>query len=156
MTIGRICSRNVHIAGPEESALVAARRMESENVGALVVLDAGKRPTGLVTDRDLALRVVAEGRDPKSVRVSEVMSAHPSTIEESAPIEDAVAMMRRVGVRRLPVVDAKGALVGIATVDDVLDLLAGELGDLGRTLSFSRPGVAAPVVIQAKGASANP
>jgi CBS domain-containing protein len=150
MSIGKICTRSVHIAKPDESVHDAARRMESENVGCLVVLDSGRRPTGILTDRDLATRVVANGRDPRATRVSEVMSAHPRTIEESAPIQDAVATMRRVGVRRLPVVDKKGAVAGIVTADDVLDLVSGELGDLGRALSFSRPGMSPPAM-QARG-----
>ncbi|MCB9916072.1 MAG: CBS domain-containing protein [Planctomycetes bacterium] len=145
MTIGRICSRVTHLADAHERARDAARRMKQENVGTLVVVDGQQRPIGILTDRDLALRLVAEGHDPAQVTVAEVMTAHPRTAPEDLPIEDALTRMRGFGVRRLPVVDAQGKLVGILSADDVLELVAEELGSIGRILGWSHRGIGLPV-----------
>ena len=127
MTIGRICHREVDLTDVRESVRDAARRMRERGVGTLLVLDDERRPAGILTDRDLALRVVAANKDPLRTNVEEVMTAHPRTVSERAPIEDALALMRSLGVRRLPVVDAGARLVGIVSLDDVLALLAEEL-----------------------------
>lgn len=140
MSAGRICSRSTYLADPEESVQVAADRMKDENVGTLVVLDADRKPVGILTDRDLAVRVVAAGLDARKAKVAQVMSAHPRQVSEETPIEDAVATMRGLGVRRLPVVDAAGRLAGILSVDDVLELLVEELSNLGRIAAASRAG----------------
>jgi signal-transduction protein with cAMP-binding, CBS, and nucleotidyltransferase domain len=111
--------------------------MKRESVGTLVVVDAERKPVGIVTDRDLALRVVAEGLDPRATTVGEVMTEHPRWVREDTPIEDATARMRDLGVRRVPVVDARGRLVGILSVNDVLELVTEELSHLGRIVASS-------------------
>jgi CBS domain-containing protein len=143
MTVGRICIREVDLAEPEETARDAAQRMAARHVGTLVVVDSERRPTGILTDRDLALRVVAAGENAERLSVGEVMTAGIRTIEEDAPIEDALEAMRRQGVRRLPVVDAAGTLVGILSVDDVLSLLIEEFRSMGGVLERSSPRVVA-------------
>jgi signal-transduction protein with cAMP-binding, CBS, and nucleotidyltransferase domain len=144
MSVGRICSRCTHLAGPEESVLVAADRMKDENVGTLLVVDADRRPVGILTDRDLAVRVVAPGLDARATTVGQVMTAHPRWVGEETPIEDAVAAMRGLAVRRMPVVDGDGRLAGIVSVDDVLELVTEELGNLGRIVGASQPGAGVP------------
>jgi CBS domain-containing protein len=139
MTIGRICNRDVDTAEPQEFVRAAAQRMGSRAVGTLLVLDRERCPVGILTDRDIAVRVVGEGREPNSVRVSDVMSAHPHTVSELAPLEDAIAIMRTHGVRRVPVVSPQGALVGMITLDDVLSLLAEDLWSMRRVLEKSSP-----------------
>ena len=139
MTVGRICTRTTHLADPHETVRTAARRMEDVNVGTLVVLDVNRRPIGIVTDRDLVLRCVARGLDPDETTVSQVMSAPPRCVVETAPIEDAMAILRRASVRRLPVVDDDGRLEGIVSVDDVVELLVEELEHLGRIVGCARP-----------------
>jgi len=89
MSIGRFCTRNVDTASFDESALDAAQRMRDRQVGTLVVIDA-EHPVGIVTDRDLTVRVLATGVDPKAVRVSEVMTPSPTTIREEDSIEAAL------------------------------------------------------------------
>lgn len=123
----------------DETAQAAAGRMRDHGVGTLVVVDADRRPTALVTDRDLALRVVAEGRDPNRVAVGEVASAPAATVPEEASIESALGTMRAHRVRRLPVVGTDGRLVGILALDDVLDLLAEEFGVIGGLLARQAP-----------------
>jgi CBS domain-containing protein len=139
MSAGRICVRRVVIAGHGESVREAAERMLAEDVGALVVLDAERRPVGIVTDRDLALRCIAARRDPEKTTVGDVMSKPTARILESTPIEDALGEMMRAGARRLPVVDEAGRLVGILALDDVIELLAEETAAIGRLLARRHP-----------------
>jgi CBS domain-containing protein len=138
MSVGRICVRVVQVAEPGESAREAARRMAAEDVGTLVILDAGKRPVGIISDRDIMVHCVAEARDPTEVKLSEIMSAPVVTVPDGTPIEDALGWMARDGVRRLVVVDDDGRLVGILALDDVLELLAEETATIGRLLAGAR------------------
>lgn len=139
MSVGRICMRAVSTAEPEETLAMAGARMRDHAVGCLVVVDAKRVPVGMVTDRDLMLRCVAGGDDPEDVRVAQAMSAPVVTARESMPIEDALSQMVGSSVRRLPVVDEGGALVGILALDDVLDLLTEEVTAVGRLLARRRP-----------------
>ncbi len=107
----------------------AARTMRDRGVGSLVVVREGQ-PLGIVTDRDLVLRVLAEGLDPRSVRLADVVTYDPVTVATTDGIETAVARMRAHGVRRLPLVDERGQAVGIVTSDDLLVLLGGEMAAL--------------------------
>jgi CBS domain-containing protein len=139
VSVGRICLREVDLAQPGESAIEAACRMRDRRVGTLVVVDGAGRPVGLVTDRDLALRVVATGADPRVISVREVMTPHPRTVSEGTAIESALAVMRSGVLRRLPVVNDRGELVGILSLDDVLDLLAEEFGLVRGLLAREAP-----------------
>jgi CBS domain-containing protein len=139
MTVGRICQREVDTAEPAETIRIAAQRMASRAVGALVVLDAHRKPVGILTDRDVAVRVAAEGRDVHLVTVGEVMTRSPRTIVESEPIEDALERMRTHAVRRLPVVSGRGELVGIVALDDILALLSEEMAKMGKIVEKSSP-----------------
>ncbi|MEM9588816.1 MAG: CBS domain-containing protein, partial [Planctomycetota bacterium] len=90
MAVGRICTREVDVAAPDESAQVAAQRMKKRNVGSLVVLDQHQRPAGVITDRDLVLRVLATGLEPGTTSLSEVMTKLPDSVLETTPIESAI------------------------------------------------------------------
>ena len=139
MSVGRICVRRVVIASHGESVRQAAGRMLSEDVGALVVLDAERRPVGIVTDRDLVARCLAERRDPEQTTVGDVMSKPAARVNERTSIEDALAEMMRTRARRLPVVDDEGRLIGILALDDVLELLVEESATIGRLLARRGP-----------------
>ena len=139
MSVGRICIREVDLAEPGESVEVAARRMNSRNVGTLMVLDKESRPIGILTDRDLAIRVVAKGLDAGETTVGEVMSKAPDAVREETPIETALSYMRAGAFRRLPVVDNDGKLVGLVSLDDILDLLSEEFNEIGRLLRNESP-----------------
>ncbi len=139
MSVRSICYREVHLADAEETVGVAAERMRSRGVGTLVVTNHLRVPVGIVTDRDLVLRVMAPEKDPRSTLVADVMTPYPKVIAENAPIEKAVARMRQGGFRRLPVVDADGALVGIVALDDVLALLAQEFHQIQTLLERTSP-----------------
>jgi CBS domain-containing protein len=116
--------------------------MRSSNIGSIIVARDGA-PLGVLTDRDLAIRVIAEARNPADVRVDEVMSPYPIYLSSRRTLDEAIQTMRDLGVRRLPVVDAAGRLEGIVSMDDILAQLARQIGQLGeavqREISSSRP-----------------
>jgi CBS domain-containing protein len=134
MSAGRICIREVHLVQADESIEAAARRMAEERVGTLLVLDPEKRPRGVLTDRDVTVRCVAQGRDPVHTPVAAVMSKPVVCVSEATPIEEALSKMAMHRIRRLAVVGDNGALVGILALDDVLDLLIEETESIGRLL----------------------
>jgi CBS domain-containing protein len=139
MSVGRICTRQVDLAETDESVQVAARRMNSRNVGTLMVVDKESRPVGIITDRDLALRVLAEGLDAIQTLVRDVMSIAPECVREDLAIEMALCQMRAGPYRRLPVVDDQGKLVGLISLDDILDLLSEEFAEIGRIMRKESP-----------------
>jgi CBS domain-containing protein len=139
MSVGRICLRDVDLAEAGESVLTAASRMRERQVGTLVIVNEAEQPVGLVTDRDLAMRVLAAGKDPERTKVADVMTRDPEAIVEDAPIESALARMRGGSFRRLPVTSREGRLVGIVSLDDVLALLAEEFGLIGAVIEGQRP-----------------
>lgn len=112
--------------------------MRDRQVGALIVVD-DMTPVGILTDRDLTVRVLAAGLDPQATRVSQVMTPSPTTIREDDSIQAGVSYMRAGRLRRLPVVGHNGRLVGILALDDVLELVAGELADIGQVLKREAP-----------------
>jgi CBS domain-containing protein len=139
MSVGRICTRYVDLADPDETVQSAARRMLERKVGTLVILDHAKQPVGLLTDRDLVLRVLALGQDPRQTLVGQVMTREPKTITEGTPIEQALALMRSGSFRRLPVVVGDGTLVGLVSLDDILSLLVEELREVGTLVEREMP-----------------
>src|SRR5262249_9612585 len=138
MSAGRICSREVDTANYDENALEAARRMRDRQVGALVVVD-GMIPVGVLTDRDLTVRILAAGLDPQATRVRQVMTPPPTASREAEPLQTGLGYMRSGRFRRLPVVAHDGRLVGILALDDVLELVAEELADIGHLLKRESP-----------------
>ena len=132
--LGKICIKPVVTASVQMTVDQAARAMRARNVGALVVVNAG-RPVGMLTDRDVAVEVVAKGMDPETVRVGDIMHKKPITIREDLGILDATKVFARTGVRRLPVVTKSGVLVGVIAMDDLIMLLGNELGHVAGALS---------------------
>ncbi len=139
MSVGRICCREVNIAAAEESVVEAARRLGAQRVGTLVILNAAKEPIGVVTDRDLVVRVLAAEKDPHRTQVGDIMTHQPKVITEDSPLEAALGLMHAGGVRRLPVVDHQRRLVGIVSLDDILALLAEEFAHIGGILERQQP-----------------
>ena len=138
MTIGKICNRETVIITADSGIVEAARLMRDQHVGDLVVVQevSGRRlPVGILTDRDLVVEILAKNVDLGAVTVGDVMTRDPLTARESDSIYDTMQRMRAKGVRRIPVVDTGGALVGIVAVDDFLDLLSDELTALARVVT---------------------
>jgi CBS domain-containing protein len=123
------------VASPEETVRAVATRMAGSGVGTVVVMGEDRKPLGILTDRDVAVRCVAERRDPDATDVRSVMSVPVRCVHESTPIESALARMAGAHARRLAVVDDEGRLVGILALDDVLDLLAEEATSIGKLLT---------------------
>jgi len=142
MKVGDACTRPAVVIGEQESALDAARRMRRFHVGDLIIVrdtPRGQVPTGIVTDRDLALEVMAQEVDPDAVEVRDIKTQTRLVIaREEEDLETAMDRMRENGVRRLPVVDGEGMLAGILTSDDALELLSEGLSDLVRIVGRQR------------------
>jgi CBS domain-containing protein len=139
MSVGSICLREVDIAEPEENVQTAAMRMHARKVGSLVVVNKSREPIGIVTDRDLTVRVLAQGRDPVATTLSEVMTPRPKVVREGSSIEESLRLMRAGAFRRVPVVDPSGKLAGLVTLDDVLDLLSEEFREIRGVLEQESP-----------------
>jgi CBS domain-containing protein len=130
MDVGEICTREVVIATRNTTVVEAARLMREYHVGDLVVVDEseGRRvPVGIVTDRDIVVGVLALGLDPAVLTVGDIMGSHLVTAAEDDDVYETLQIMRTRGVRRVPVVNTAGALVGIVALDDILEIFAEEL-----------------------------
>ncbi len=125
MSVGRFCIRDVVTIEPTESVRTAASRMAEQEVGSLIVVEKN-RPVGIVTDRDLVIRVLATGISPEQTPITSVMTPDPICISEHASLEGAIARIRSHQIRRLVVINETQELVGIFTLDDLLELLAEE------------------------------
>jgi CBS domain-containing protein len=135
MPISEICSREVVYAQRDNSTLEAAKLMRQYHVGDLVVVDDDKGvkvPVGIITDRDLVVEIMATGLDPTAITVGDVMTPELAVVKEDAGLYESIQYMRAIGVRRLPVVNTDGGLVGILTLDDLLELLAEEMSTLAK------------------------
>jgi CBS domain-containing protein len=141
MTIGKFCNRNVVCATRETPVVEAANLMRQHHVGDLIVVEqkAGRKtPLGIVTDRDIVVEVVAPGVDPRTIKLGDLLVGRLVTVAEDLGRNDAVRLMATSGVRRLPVVDASGGLVGIVTLDDLLLHFAAQLTELAELVPRSR------------------
>ena len=127
MRVGEYCNREVVVVEEDGSITETARIMREYHVGDVIIVRSqhGKQiPKGILTDRDIALEIVAKSADPEIVRAGDAMSYELTTVNEDDDLMHAIEIMRDKGIRRLPVVDIDEALVGILTVDDVLDLFS--------------------------------
>jgi len=133
MSIESLLRRPVCTLPPDAPCREAAQLMRDENVGSVIVAEEG-RPIGIVTDRDLAVRVIAAGRAPEKTPLRDVMSAEPFFLVKERGLDQVLATMRQQHVRRIPVVDAEGRLEGVLALDDLVPLLADQLGDLAEAI----------------------
>jgi CBS domain-containing protein len=141
MNAGEICNREVVFAYRDTSLVEAARLMREHHVGSLVVVvehGAERVPVGILTDRDIVVAAVAEEGDVRKLSVADVMSAGLFVVREQDGLAEVLRAMREHGVRRVPVVTPSGALAGIIAIDDLLELVAEELGDFVRTVGHER------------------
>ena len=127
LSAGALCTRIVEVVFPDLSLTAAARLMRERHVGCLVVVnseDPGRRVAGLITDRDIVVSAVAQSRDPAHVTVGAIMCPDVAMVREDDDLPTVLGLMRRRGVRRLPVVSAHGELLGLLSMDDLLAALA--------------------------------
>ena len=116
-----VMTKNPTTCGEMAPVVEAAKLMEQEGVGSIPVCEDG-RLVGIVTDRDIAMRVVAEGRDPQQTKIQDVMTRDPQTVSAEEPISRALEVMESRQVRRIPVIDGGGKLVGIIAQADIARL----------------------------------
>ncbi len=138
MPIQDLARSDVVTASKETAVAALAEQMADERVGSVVIAE-DKKPVGIVTDRDLALRCVAEEADPTELTAENVMTEDVHTVEQDAGFYDAVGRMSENGIRRLPVTDDDNTLVGILTTDDLEELLADEHNELADVIRAQRP-----------------
>jgi CBS domain-containing protein len=141
MPIGEFCNRDTVIANREDTVAEAAKLMRQHHVGDVIVVeerDGMRVPVGIVTDRDLVVEIMATELDPAVITVGDIMEPELVTVKESVGVFEAMQYMHSKTVRRLPVVDENGALVGILTLDDLLELLSEELRAVSRLVSYQR------------------
>ncbi len=131
--------RAIVSAALDDTVFDVACRMRDKHVGCVVVVRDG-RPVGMLTDRDIVLRVVAEGLDARSVLVSSIVTYDAATVLRTDGFETAVRKMREHAVRRLPIVDENGCVTGIVTADDLIGLLGRELSALGEAITSNVDG----------------
>jgi CBS domain-containing protein len=141
MHIGEICTVQTVCCKRDETVQGAALLMRKNHVGDLVVIeqpDGERVPVGIVTDRDIVVSVVALGLDPSSLLAGDIMSDDLLTAGENDDVYETIERMRFRGIRRVPVVNSKGGLTGIVSVDDLLEFLAEEMSDLSRISSHQQ------------------
>jgi signal-transduction protein with cAMP-binding, CBS, and nucleotidyltransferase domain len=141
MPIAEFCNREVIIAERNCTVLEAAGLMRQFHVGSLVIvdkLDGPRVPAGIVTDRDVVVEIVVNKLDPATVTVGEIMTESLTTVRQGDGVFDTIQLMRRKGVRRVPVVDDRGELLGLMAADDVLELLAEELNEVVKLFARER------------------
>ncbi|MDO9313117.1 MAG: CBS domain-containing protein [Burkholderiaceae bacterium] len=140
LSAGDLCTRTVVVAERKLVLNEAARLMREHHVGCLVVVDQtpdGRFPVGLLTDRDIVTAVVAKDIDVSTLCVEDVMSSGPVTACEADSLLDTLAAMRRAGIRRVPVTDARGVLQGLLALDDVIEIIGEQISLLVRVLESS-------------------
>jgi CBS domain-containing protein len=131
MKIKDVMTTSVECVRPETTLQEAAAKMKSLNVGSLPVCE-GDRPIGIITDRDIVVRAIAEGRDPRTARVPEVMTADVVSVSETADVKEAARLMKDRQIRRIVVVDPSKRVVGIVSLGDIAvdthdDKMSGEV-----------------------------
>jgi len=134
VNVGRICTRLPETTHLDASVLAAAQQMAAQEVGTLVVTNSGGRPEGIVTDRDIVVRCLAEELPPQETTVSEIMTRGPVTVWEDTEVEAALETMADKEVRRLVVLDDAERVVGIVSLDDFLEGIMASSEEIGRLL----------------------
>ncbi len=137
MNVGSICTRRIVSLATSGTLAQAATLMREHHVGALVVTaeaPEGPRVSGVVTDRDLVIDVLARGLDSATVRIGELVSSEVVCVSEDDDIGSAIAAMQETGVRRVLVTNAGRQLVGIVSLDDLIDVLASQMDGLAKVI----------------------
>jgi CBS domain-containing protein len=134
MTVEAHCNHNVATIPATKGITDAAKMKRELHVGDLLVTDKDSRLLGIVTDRDIVVELVAKDVDYKAVTVGDIMTTDVATVKKDNGLEFALGVMQREGIRRIPVVTSHGELVGLLSLDDVVDYVAELLVRMGRSL----------------------
>jgi CBS domain-containing protein len=131
--VADVMTRGVRSMTPNDTVVLAAQAMDELNVGVIPVCE-GEKLVGMVTDRDIVVRGVAQQRDPQSTKLADVMSASVRTAHEDDDVDEVLSEMSRAQIRRLPVVDQQERLVGIITLGDIAAKDVDDEGDVAMSL----------------------
>jgi CBS domain-containing protein len=118
-TIREVMTKDPECVKEKDSIRDAARIMQRSDTGIVPVVDDGRRIIGLITDRDIVVRLVAEGKDSTRATVRDAMSRHVRSVRDDTPVAEVLDLMRSAQVRRVPVVDGDNAIIGIVSVGDI-------------------------------------
>jgi len=138
MSLQTYCRKPVIKVSPDTSITEACHLMEQNNVGSLVAENKGKL-CGIITDRDIALRVAGAKRDPDQTRVKDIMTPDPIRISVDKDLHHLTALMHAYHVRRIPIVNGFDTTLGIVTLDDLIAQLGAEMADIGKAISEEFP-----------------
>ena len=138
MAITDLIIESVETAGPSATVEALAMRMAEAGVGSIII-EENMKPVGIVTDRDIATRVDARDTTASSATARDIMTSDPVTVTNDAGLLEVTNAMAEASVRRLPIVNDNGTLVGIITLDDVMLLLATEMSNLGGVIQAESP-----------------
>ena len=139
MSIAKLCRKSAVTIREGDDLDTAARVMREKHVGYLIVvkprvIDGSLVPVGVLTDRDIVVKVLAPQVDLRKLKVGDVMTQQPAMVTETDELNDALGIMRKIGVRRLPVISSGGQLIGVLSMDDILDVLAEELSNVAGSI----------------------
>jgi CBS domain-containing protein len=137
MKTADLCRKDVVAVAGTASLVIVAKAMREAHVGSVVVIE-GRKPIGIVTDRDIVLEVVAMGLDPANMTAADVMTSSPVVAQPGDDALWALKTMRDRGVRRLPVVDAQGDLAGMIAFDDLVQHVGTTLADISQLIGTER------------------
>ena len=133
MNVGDICNKNVVYADQKSDLLTAALLMREYHVGSVVIVvdsQNGRKPVGIITDRDLVLKILASDVPAKEIILNDIVNRDIICIRDDDDIMDAIKIMYMESVRRVPVINDKGELSGILAMDDLIEILTNELCNL--------------------------
>lgn len=133
MSLRLLMSKEITLLPSTATVLDAAKFMTDMNVGSVIIMK-DDIPSGILTDRDIVAKVLAQGKDPRTTKIGEIMRTPVVTISEDKDIIDVTKLISTHAIRRLPVVGTNGKLVGVITLDDVLILLGQEMQNIAAAL----------------------
>ena len=134
MSLEMFCKRPLITLSPRSTVYEACQVLKNENIGCLVAQEDG-RLCGILTDRDIALKVTGAGKDPRETKVGDVMTPNPEHVSVDKGLYELAHLMHTLHVRRLPITDGNGKPLGMVTLDDLLVLFADEVGEIGKSVS---------------------
>jgi len=138
MSLRNFCQKPVLKISPEKNTWEACQVLKENNVGCLIVENDGKL-CGILTDRDIALKVTGEQKEPRTTKVAEVMTPDPVRISIDKDLQHLTSLMHAFHVRRVPVVDGNDTTLGIITLDDLIALFGDEMSEIGKAISEEFP-----------------
>lgn len=140
MSLENLCRREIICVNPGTKVIDATKMMEEKNVGSVIVVVESK-PVGIVTDRDVMIRLVNKGLDPEETVIEDIMSPNIITLNKGTGLYEALEQIKesKSSIRRFPIVDDNGTIEGIITLDDVIYLLGIEMADVSSIIESERP-----------------